>query len=150
MSEELIAQAREQVDAFSAGDWDRLRAALAPDCVYHELATGRTFHGADEIIAANQGWKDAFPDSHGTVTDSFGVDDRVALQVTWEGTQSGALPLPGGAAIEPTGRQVDIPAIQVVRISDGSIVELTQAFDMLAMLEQLGTVSAEALAGGSR
>jgi steroid delta-isomerase-like uncharacterized protein len=147
MSEELIAQAREQVEAYNAGDWDRLQAVLRPDSEYNELATGRSFKGPDEIIAANQGWKDAFPDSAGTVTDAFACGDRVALRVTWEGTQSGPLPLPGGGAIEPTGRQVNVHAVQLLRISDGQIVELVQSFDMLAMLEQLGTVSADALAG---
>jgi steroid delta-isomerase-like uncharacterized protein len=149
MSEELIAQASEQIEAYNAGDWDRLRAALTPDSEYNELGTGRSFKGADDIVAANQGWKEALPDSHGTVTDSFACGDRVALRVTWEGTQSGTLPLPSGGAIEPTGRQINVPAIQILRISDGKVAEVTHAFDLLTLLDQLGTVSADALAGGA-
>jgi steroid delta-isomerase-like uncharacterized protein len=147
MSEELIAQAREQTEAYNAGDWDRLRAALTSDSVYRELGTGRTLNGPDEIVAANQGWKEALPDSRGTVTDAFACGDRVGLQVTWEGTHSGALPLPGGGAIEPTGRSISVPAIQIFRMSDGKIQECCHAFDMMTLLDQLGTVSADSFAG---
>jgi steroid delta-isomerase-like uncharacterized protein len=148
MSEELIAQAREQIEAYNAGDWDRLQAVLTPDSVYRELGTGRTMNGSDEIVAAYQGWKQALPDSIGTVSDAFACGDRVAFQITWEGTQSGALPLPGGGAIEPTGRPINVPAIQILRMADGKVGECIHAFDMLTLLEQLGTVSADALASG--
>ena len=149
MSDELIAVAREDLEAFNAGDWDRMRACLAPDSVYEEAGTGRRFQGADEIIEANRGWKSAFPEAHGTLTDAFACGDRVAIEVTWSGTQSGALPLPGGAEVPATNREVRIPACQVMRIVDGKIAEARHYFDMLSMLEQLGTVSERALSGSA-
>jgi ketosteroid isomerase-like protein len=69
----------------------------------------------------------------------------VAIQITWEGTQSGPLQVPGGE-IAPTGRKVTVQACQVMRVEDGKAVEACHYFDMLGMLEQLGTVSAESLA----
>jgi steroid delta-isomerase-like uncharacterized protein len=145
MSDELIALGRDEIAAFNAGDWDRMRGMLAPDCVYEELATQRRIEGPDAIVEANQGWKAAYPDAEGTVDDVFACGDRVVVQVTWQGTHRGPLTLPEGE-IAATNKRVTIPACQVMRCADGKITELRQYFDMLGMLEQMGTVSADALA----
>ena len=88
--------AREEIDAFNEGDWERFRRVLSDDSVLEELATRRRFQGADDIVEANQGWKRAFPDATGTVTTATESDDSVTLEITWEGTQSGALETPRG------------------------------------------------------
>jgi steroid delta-isomerase-like uncharacterized protein len=146
MSEDLIALARENVEAFNAGDWDRFGATLAADTVYVEPGTQRRVEGPDAVLEVNRGWKSAFADARGTVTDAFACGDRVAIQVTWEGTQSGSLGLPGGAEIPPTNRQVTVQACEVIRVADGKIVEACHFFDVLGMLEQMGAVSEDALA----
>ena len=145
MSEELIALAREDMEAFNAGDWDRLRALTADDAVYVEPGTGRRIEGADAILDANKAWKAAFPDAQGTITDAFACGDRVATQHVWEGTHSGVLPVPGGE-IPATGQKIRVEACQVSRIKDGKIVEACHYFDMLGMLEQIGALSPEAAA----
>ena len=144
MSEELIALAREDIDAFNAGDFDRMRALSTDDAVYEEFATGRRIEGADAILEVNKEWKAAFPDAHGTITDIFACGDRVAMQIVWEGTQTGALPTPDGGEIPPTGKHIRTEACQVTRVVDGKIVEACHYFDMLGMLEQLGVLGAEA------
>jgi steroid delta-isomerase-like uncharacterized protein len=146
MSEDLIQAAREEVEAFNAGDWDRLAATVTDDTVHEEPATGRRVEGKDALIELNRGWKEAYPDATGTITDAFGSDNRVALRITWEGTQSGALGLPGGGEIAPTNKRVTVHACQVFRIADGKIAESVHYFDMLGMLEQLGAIQADELA----
>ena len=145
MSDDLIALARENVDAFSAGDWDRFRASLADDFVYEEPGTQRKVEGADAAVELNQGWKAAFPDAKGTVTDAFACGDRVAVQITWEGTQSGPLGLPGGAEVPASNKKVTVQACQVARVADGKIAEACHYFDVLGMLEQMGALSPEAV-----
>ena len=142
MSEDL---ARESIEAYNDGDWERARGMLADDSVYDEPGTGRRFQGPDAIIEAYQGWKSALPDSRGSVSDVFACGDRVAFQVTWEGTHDGSLPIPGGE-IPATGRSINVRACQVLRISDGKIVESCHYFDMLGMLEQLGAISSDSVA----
>jgi steroid delta-isomerase-like uncharacterized protein len=146
MSDDLVALARDNVDAFNAGDWDRFGATLAADSVYEEPGTQRRVEGPDAILDVNRGWKAAFPDANGTVTDAFACGDRVAVQITWQGTQSGALTLPGGGEVPATDRQVRVQACQVIRVTDGKIAESCHYFDILGMLEQMGAVSEEALA----
>ena len=146
MSEDLIQAAREEVEAFNAGDWDRLTAAVTEDTVHEEPATGRRVEGIDALIELNQGWKAAYPDAKGTVTDAFASGDRVALRITWEGTQSGALELPGGGQIPATDKRVTVHACQLFRIVDGKVAEGIHYFDMLGMFEQLGAIKADELA----
>ena len=50
--QEMIRLACENVEAYNAGDWDRLKASLAPDVVYDEPGTQRQLKGADQMIAA--------------------------------------------------------------------------------------------------
>jgi steroid delta-isomerase-like uncharacterized protein len=146
VSEDLIAVAREQIEAFNADDWERMRSCLAPDSVYLEPGTQRRLEGADAILEVNEGWKAAYPDAKGAITDAFACGDRVAIQVTWEGTQAGPLGLPFGAEIPATSRHVTLQACQVMRIEEGKILEACHYFDMLGMLEQLGTISEDAFA----
>jgi steroid delta-isomerase-like uncharacterized protein len=146
MSEDLIQAAREEIEAFNAGDWDRLAAGVTDDVVHEEPATGRRVQGKDALIELNRGWRGAFPDAAGTITDSFACGDRVALCITWEGTQSGALPLPGGGELPATGKRVTVKGCQIFTVVDGKISESVHYFDLLGMMEQLGTIHAEELA----
>jgi steroid delta-isomerase-like uncharacterized protein len=149
MSEDLIQAAREEIEAFNAGDWDRLAAGVTDDTVHEEPGTGRRVEGRDALVALNRGWKEAYPDATGTVTDAFACDDRVALQITWEGTQSGPLDMPGGGHLPPSNKRVTVYACQVFRMRDGKIAESTHYFDLLGMLEQLGAIESEAVAPGA-
>ena len=70
-ADKLVDVAREQVDAFTSGDWERVRAGLASDSRYHELGTERKVDGPEKIVELFKGWKQAFPDAAGTVTSAF-------------------------------------------------------------------------------
>jgi steroid delta-isomerase-like uncharacterized protein len=134
---DAVAVARENVDAFTAGDWEKFKAALTPDSVYEELATQRRLQGPEEITRALQGWKQAFPDGAGTVTNAVAAGDTVTLEVTWEGTQTGPLEGPQGT-IPASGKRATVQAVQVVRVEDDKIKENRHFFDMLSILNQLG------------
>jgi steroid delta-isomerase-like uncharacterized protein len=136
---EAIRVAREGIDGFSAGDWERQRALSAPDAVYYEPATGRRVEGVEEFIRVGQAWKAAFPDARGTVTNALASGGTAVLEITWEGTQTGDLETPGGT-IPATGRRVTLPAVQVVVVSGGKVRETRHYFDLMGMLQQLGAV----------
>jgi steroid delta-isomerase-like uncharacterized protein len=139
---DTLSIARENVDAFSKGDQKRFQSLFASDAVYREFATGREIKGPDQITSAAWGWRDAFPDASGEITNSFASGDQAVLQITWTGTQKGALVSPGGT-IPATGRQVSVPACQVARIQNEKIASVDHYFDMMGMLVQLGVAPAE-------
>ena len=132
-----IDVARENVEAFNAGDWERFRTTLATGCVYDEPATQRHLEGQEAILEANRGWKEAFPDAHGRVERAIASDGTVTLEITWEGTQSGPLHTPEGD-IAPSNRHVVVKAAEVFEVEGDKIREAHHYFDMMGMLQQIG------------
>ena len=83
MAQSALDVARESIECFNADDFDRLRSLLADDSYEEELSTQRRLEGADAQVEAAQGWKQAFPDGHGTVTGEYADGNTVAIELTW-------------------------------------------------------------------
>jgi steroid delta-isomerase-like uncharacterized protein len=130
--------ARETIDCFNAGDWDRLRALHAPDCVEEEFSTERTLNGFDEMLDAAQGWKRAFPDGHGTVLGSCSDGPIAVLELEWEGTNTGPMDAPDGSQMPATGRHGVVKACQVFEVHDGRVTSTRHYFNLLTIMNQLG------------
>ena len=105
-TDKMVKIAREQVDAFNSGDWERVRAGLASDSRYDELGTERKIEGPEKIVELFKAWKTAFPDGAGTVTSVVSSANTVALEVTWTGTHTGPL----------TTAEGTIPALSLIHI----------------------------------
>src|SRR5919108_801764 len=103
MVEDSVNVAREHIEAFNAGDWERVKSTLAAGSVYDEVGTQRRIEGADQIINAYKGWKQAMPDAKGNITNALGSGNTATLQITWEGTQTGPLAGPSGT-LPPSGK----------------------------------------------
>jgi len=132
-----IDVARENVDAFNAGDWERFKATFADGAVYDEAATQRHLVGHEAIVEANRGWREAFPDARGRVERAMADDGIVTLEITWEGTQSGPLRMPGGD-IAPSNRHVVVKAAEVFDVEGDKIREAHHYFDLMGLLQQVG------------
>jgi steroid delta-isomerase-like uncharacterized protein len=137
--QDLLRIAQENVDAFNAGDWDRMRATLAPDSVYEEFATQRRIEGADKVTEANQGWKTAFPDAKGTVTSAMATGNMVVQEITWAGTNTGPMEGPAGT-MPATGKPVEVRAVMISTFAGDKIKEARHYFDLMGMMQQLGAV----------
>jgi steroid delta-isomerase-like uncharacterized protein len=136
-AEAMIKIAREQVDAFNTGDWERLQAGLAADARYHEFATQREVEGPEKIVELFKGWKTAFPDAAGTVTSAVGSGNMAALEVTWKGTHTGPLETAEGT-IPASGKRQETPSAFVFTFEGGKIKESRLYFDSLTLLKQIG------------
>jgi steroid delta-isomerase-like uncharacterized protein len=131
--------ARENVEAFNAGDWERFKATFSDEPVYDEFATQRRLVGHEAIIDANRAWREAFPDARGTVERAIADDGTVTLEITWEGTQSGPLHMPTGD-IPASNRHVVVKAAEVFDVEGDKIREARHYFDLMGLLQQLGAV----------
>jgi steroid delta-isomerase-like uncharacterized protein len=139
---DAISLAKEGIEAFNKGDWERSRQLSTPDVVYYEAATGTRTQDIDGFVAASKAWRSAFPDATGTVTSSLASGETAVIEVTWEGTQTGDMMAPSGDRIPATGKKVRIPAVQIVRTSGGKIAETRHYFDQMSMMAQLGVMPA--------
>jgi len=133
---ELTAHAKNVVEAFNNDDWDAARGILG-DSTYNELGTQRSLAGADAIIEGLQGWKAAMPDVKGTVTSAVESGQRVVLEVTWEGTQTGEMVTEQGT-IPPSGKRQKTPSAFIFDYENGEMKESRHYFDMLTFLKQIG------------
>jgi steroid delta-isomerase-like uncharacterized protein len=140
VTEDLVAQAWAQNDAFNCGDWEAFRAAVAPDSVYEEVATGRVTRSPDDHIALAQGWKSAFPDATGTLDQAYVSGNTVIQEITWSGTQTGELPMPNGTLLPPTGKKISMKAVLITQVENGKAKHNRHYLDLLAMLTQLGVI----------
>ena len=137
--QDLIRLAREGIDAFNAGDWERFKATLTPNSIDDEVATGQRTQGPDQIAQNAQGWKQAFPDARGTVTSAVASGNTATLEITWEGTHTGTLEGPGGS-IPPSGKRVAMRAVQVITFEGDKVKENHHYFDMMTLLQQIGAI----------
>jgi len=137
--EDLIRLATENVEAWSLGDWERLKAPFSSDVVYLELGTQRTLRGLDQLVETYKSWKLSIPDGTGRVVSSLASGNTVVLEVIWSGTQTGPIQTPGGV-VPASGKSFTLAAAQVITFRDGKIIEFRHYFDMLTMLQQIGAV----------
>ena len=133
----MVKIAREQVEDFNNGDWERMRARLASDSRYDELGTQRKIDGAEKIVELFKGWKQAFPDAVGTVTSAVASGDKAALEVTWKGTHTGPLTTAEGT-IPASGKRQETPAAFFFTFAGDKIKESRHYFDSLTLLKQIG------------
>jgi steroid delta-isomerase-like uncharacterized protein len=133
---DLLAHAKGVVDAFNNDDWDTARE-LFGGSTYNEIGTERSLRGADEVVEALQGWKTAMPDVKGTVKSAIEGDDRVVLEVEWEGTQTGEMVTEQGT-IPPSGKRQRTPSAFLFDYENGKLKESRHYFDMLSFLKQIG------------
>jgi steroid delta-isomerase-like uncharacterized protein len=138
MVDKSVAElAKEQVLAYNAKDWDRARAALAPEVVYEEVGTHRKLKGVDDVLTAWKGWATAIPDSRATFQSELVSGNTAVLEITWSGTHSGPLNT-GEREIPATGKKIELRAIQVVDVANDRVKSVRQYFDMGTLLQQIG------------
>jgi predicted ester cyclase len=124
----------------SAANEAALDELMHPDVVDHSRPPG-VAPGAEGVRQQFDGFRAAFPDFRATILDQVAEDDRVVTRKVFHGTHLG--PFQG---IAPTGREVEIHLIDIVRVTDGQIVEHWNCVDRLGLLAQLGVLP-EAMAG---
>ena len=138
MTQKTVADvAKEQLIAYNEKDWDRARAAFAPEVVYDEVGTQRRVKGVDDLLTAWKGWAKAIPDSRATFQSEMVSGNTAVLEITWKGTHSGPLQTPAGE-IPPTGKRIEVRAVEVVDVANDRVQSVRHYFDMTTLLKQIG------------
>jgi predicted ester cyclase len=78
----------------------------------------------------------AFPDRRFFVEEMIAEGDQVSARFTMRGTHKGEL-----RGIAPTGREVTMTGIDMIRLSEGKMVEDRVEVDQLGMMQQLGVIA---------
>jgi len=124
-------------EVFNHGNMSVIDELVAPDFVEHEeLPPGipQDLEGSKQLATM---LRSAFPDLEATIHDIIAEGDKVAVRMTWTGTQQGEF-----MGIPPTGKSVSIGVFDIVRVAGGKLVEHWGQMDNMGMMQQLGVIPA--------
>jgi predicted ester cyclase len=126
---------RRFVDEYQTRADERAFAELLdPDVLDHSRPPGIA-PGADGVRQQFEGFRAAFDDFRAEILDQIAEGDKVVTRKVFRGSHSGSF-----NGVEPTGAEVEIHVIDIVRIQDDRIVEHWNCVDRLGLLAQLGAL----------
>lgn len=126
---------RDLIDGlFTKGDLGAVDTYLAEDFVNHDPPFGVSADREGMRTAAEL-MRQGFPDWRSEVHELVAEGDIVVERFTASGTHRGQL-----MGIEPSGKTVSLPGINIFRLRDGLVVERWGRLDELGFLRQLGVV----------
>ncbi len=108
---------------------------LAPDYILHLPGTPEPIRGPEGSKQLHVSFFSAMPDFRTPVEDVVAEGDRVAGRYTAHATHQGEFM---GSA--PTGKQVTVMGMSILRIAGGKIVEEWAMPDFLGLMQQLGVI----------
>ena len=132
---------REKADAglaaFNAHDLSALAALYRPDVVLVTPDAGE-LKGREQAAEYQRGFIQGFPDGKAEVFAKHDSGDTTIDEWVFHGTNTGALPLPDGATLPPTGRRVSVRGIDVITHKRDGVASHRMYFDQVELLTQLG------------
>lgn len=137
VQQSVVDIAKAQAIAYNEKNWDKVKAAVAPEMVYDEVGTNRKVQGVENVLAVLKGWATAMPDSKATFSSEMVSGNTVVLEMAWRGTHQGPLKTPAGD-IPATGKNFELRACQVIEVANDKVKSLRHYFDMGSLLRQLG------------
>jgi steroid delta-isomerase-like uncharacterized protein len=137
MSAETKAVARRFFEEGASGTADE--ALIAPDLIYHGPPMIGELRGRDAFVQVLGVFRRAFPGFTTTIEEMVAEGDLVAVRHTHHGLHRGEF-----NGIPPTGREIHVTGIEIVRVRDGQVAEFWHLDDFLTLLQQLGALSAPA------
>jgi steroid delta-isomerase-like uncharacterized protein len=119
MTEENKAIARRVYEIVSTGDFERAAEIVDQDAPDNELLPDDPpAKLIDTFIETFSEAREGFPDLSISVEDMMAEGDRVTARVVMRGTHRGEF-----QGIAPTGKRVEVKAMDMFRVSNGKIVE---------------------------
>ena len=136
MSSETVETNREVVEQLieliENGEIDRLDEVIDENVTMY-YSGGDEVSGLDTYKEFTESWVDGFSDLSFDVHDMVAEDDTVIVYMTMQGTHDGEF-----QGIEATGNSFEETGFNLLRLSDGKIVEDVNVLDTYSFAEQLG------------
>jgi steroid delta-isomerase-like uncharacterized protein len=94
-------------------------------------------NGIDSARAMYANYVNGFSNIHFTIVDVFGQGDKLVKHWNFKGKHTGTF-----FGISPTGKDVNVEGVTLVKMRGGKIAEEQDFFDNLAFMQQLGLMPA--------
>jgi len=141
--------ARTLYENWNKREFDQMADLIADDGEILLVGSGTSFRGPDGAKEFAHMWADAFSDGRVTIENIISGDDRVMVEHTGRGTQTGTLRSPGGE-IPATGKSVTLEFCDVLKIEGGKIKSVRSYFDSASLLMQIGVMPEVGVAAAGR
>jgi steroid delta-isomerase-like uncharacterized protein len=117
-----------------SGDVEAMATLVDPECVNHDTPPGmpQGFEGVKQTMLM---LRVAFADQRYEVHRLIGEGETVVIECTLHGRHTGEF-----MGIPPTGREIALRSVHIVRYHDGREVETWALQDRLGLLQQLGVM----------
>jgi len=135
-TEDPRALARRFYEVFNRGDLDKLDEFVPANFVDHNPFPGQP-PGLEGLKYSLNVFRSGFPDIKVTNDDVLVAGDKVVVRSTARGTNTA--PFMG---IPPTGKPIEIAAIDIWTVRSGKLVEAWHVEELLQMMMQIGAVPA--------
>jgi steroid delta-isomerase-like uncharacterized protein len=121
-------------EAFNKGNMKAVDEFMSANFVEHDPFPGQGpgLQGFKQGLTA---FRQAFPDLHVGIDDMIADGEKVVIRSTMKGTHKGTF-----MNMPPTGKQISVEGIDIVRISGGKAVEHWGLTDTFTMMQQLGAI----------
>ena len=115
---------------------EKLAAELiSPEAVFHVPGRSEPMRGPAGYLAIIGMMRGGFPDIQWTLEQLVAEGENVAARSTMRGTHQGVF-----FGVPPTGKKIEVQAMNFYRFSDGQIVEERGQPDLLGLMQQIGAV----------
>ncbi len=139
MAEDVKALARRYYDEiWNKGNLSLIDTFCGSDYRGSEPLSGST-SSREELKQIIQGYRTAFPDLVMKPEQFVSEGDTVVVRWTGTGTHRGEI-----MGMPPTGTKASVTGIDILRFSNGKLVEDVSQFDVLKMMQSIGALPAGA------
>jgi len=134
----IEAFTRRYYELFNERRFDDAEGCVDPQAVFTYPAAKEHFIGRAGYRELVHRWTEAFPDARLSITAVHVGGEVASTEWIGSGTHLGMLDLPGFPSIPPTGRTVQLPMRESIRVVNGLIVESRMEFDPGELRRRLG------------
>jgi len=124
-------------ELFNRGNMGIVGEIFAPDFIEHEQLPPGIPIGREGVKVMTTMLRNAFPDFKATIDDILAEGDKVVVRMTWSGTQKGEF-----MGVPAAGKRVSFGVIDIIRITNGKLVEHWGQMDSMSLMQQLGAIPA--------
>jgi steroid delta-isomerase-like uncharacterized protein len=126
---------RRFVEFINTADEKLAADLISPDAIFHVPGRSEPMRGPAGYLAVIGMMRGGFPDISWTLEEMIAEGDNVAARFTMRGTHRGIF-----FGVPPTGKPIEVQAMNFYRLSGGQFVEERGQPDLLGLLQQIGAV----------
>jgi steroid delta-isomerase-like uncharacterized protein len=120
-------------DFINTASEDLAAELISPNAVFHVPGRPEPLQGPSGYLTIIGMMRAGFPDIQWTLEETVAEGDKVAARFTMRGTHEGTF-----FGVPPSGRKINVKAMNLYRFTSGKIVEEHGQPDLLGLLQQIG------------